>query len=80
MFESLAMTERLNECKGEGLTLDINLKTDVCASLNNPTTSCKLFNKESSSPTALVIRPAKLLRRLWSMLSSQGDPGAKKAL
>lgn len=46
------------------LTLDISLKTEVCASLNKPTTSCKLFSRESSSPTARVIRPAKLLRRL----------------
>ena len=49
---------------GEMLTLDINLKTEVCASRNRPTTSCKLFRRESSSPTARVIRPARLLRKL----------------
>lgn len=34
----------------------------------------------SSSPAARVMRAARALRRLWSMLSSQGDPGAKNAL
>lgn len=61
-------------------TLDMSLKTEACASLNRLTTSCKLFNIESSSPTARVIRPARLFLRLWSIFSSQGDPGARNAL
>lgn len=63
-----------------GRTLDMSLKTDACASLKRATTSCKLLSMESSSPTARVIRPARLLRRLWSMFSSHGEPGARKAL
>lgn len=62
------------------LTLDINLNTEVCAWSNNLATSSRLLTISLSSPTARVIRLAKLLRRLWSMLSSQGDPGAKNAL
>ena len=62
------------------LTLDISLKTEVWASLNRETTSWRLVKSVSSSPTALVIRPARLFRRLWSILSSQGEPGARKAL
>lgn len=64
----------------ECLTLDISLKTDPCASRNSPTTSCRLLSIESSSPTALVIRPARLFLKLWSMFNSQGEPGARNAL
>lgn len=46
------------------LTLDISLKTEVCASLNSDTTSCKLVDIASSSPTARVIRAARLFRKL----------------
>ena len=62
------------------LTLDISFTTDTWASRNSPTTSCKLISIESSSPTARVIRAARLFLKLWSMFSSQGDPGAKNAL
>ena len=62
------------------LTLDMSLKTEAWASLNRLTTSCRLFSIESSSPTARVIRPARLFLRLWSMFSSQGEPGARNAL
>lgn len=62
------------------LTLDISLKTEPWASRNRLTTSCRLFNIESSSPTARVIRPARLFLRLWSMFNSHGEPGARKAL
>ena len=66
--------------KSKVLTLDISLNTEVCASLNSATTSCRLLSMASSSPTARVMRAARLLRRLWSMLSSHGEPGARKAL
>lgn len=62
------------------LTLDINLNTEVWAISNSCSTSCNDLSMDSSSPTALVIRPARLLRSAWSMFSSHGEPGAKKAL
>ncbi len=62
------------------LTLDISLKTEFCASSNRSTTSCRLFSMDSSSPTARVIRLARLFLKLWSIFSSQGEPGARKAL
>lgn len=62
------------------LTLDMSLKTEPWASRNRLTTSCRLFNIESSSPTARVIRPARLFLKLWSIFNSQGEPGARNAL
>lgn len=46
------------------LTLDMSLNTDICAALKRSTTSCRLDSIDSSSPTARVMRPAKLFRRL----------------
>ncbi len=62
------------------LTLDMSLNTDTCACSKSSTTSRKLLIIDSSSPTARVIRLARLLRNAWSMFSSQGEPGARKAL
>lgn len=62
------------------LTLDMSLNTETCACSKSSTTSRKLLSIDSSSPTARVIRLARLLRKAWSILSSQGDPGARKAL
>jgi hypothetical protein len=62
------------------LTLDMSLNTETCACSKSSTTSRKLLSIDSSSPTARVIRLAKLLRKAWSILSSQGEPGARKAL
>jgi hypothetical protein len=78
---SCRTTEYLGSRKNLGTeSLDINLNTEVWASSNRCTTSCRLLNMDSSSPTALVMRLARLLRRAWSMFSSHGEPGAKKAL
>lgn len=62
------------------LTLDMSLNTETWACSKSSTTSRRLLSIDSSSPTARVMRPARLLRKAWSMLSSQGEPGARKAL
>ena len=65
---------------GGGLTLDMSLYTDIWAISNNSMTSCRFRNIESSFPSGRTMQWARLLRRVWSMLSSQGALGARKAL
>jgi hypothetical protein len=76
------VSRRVQGSLREGIThtLDISLKTEVWAISKRLTTSVKLFSMDASSPTARVIRLARLLRRACSMLSSHGEPGARKAL
>ncbi len=77
----LVSVEQCADSEGRGArTLDMSLKTESCASLNSETTSCSDLIICSSSPTARVMRAARLLRKLWSMLSSHGEPGARNAL
>ena len=61
-------------------TLAMSLNTLVCAWSNRTATSSRLVSISVSSPTARVMRPARAFRRLWSMFSSHGEPGARKAL
>lgn len=56
------------------------MKTESWAASNSWTTSVRDLTMEASSPTARVMRLARLLRRAWSMLSSHGEPGARNAL
>ncbi|KAH0389144.1 hypothetical protein KCU92_g69, partial [Aureobasidium melanogenum] len=51
-----------------------------CVHCSTMATSSKLAIISVSSPTARVMRLARALRRLWSMFSSHGEPGARKAL
>ena len=71
---------KLLEQAGRVRTLAISLNTEFCAWSNSLATSSKLLTIASSSPTARVIRAARAVRKLWSMFSSHGEPGAKKAL
>ena len=70
-----------NKGNGRGeLTLAISLNTEIWASSNSFVTSFRLSIMAESWPTALVMRVASWFRSKWSMLSSQGEPGARKAL
>lgn len=77
--QKINCTQKIKGVDGE-LTLAISLNTEIWASSNSFVTSFRLSIMAESWPTALVMRVASWFRSKWSMLSSQGEPGARKAL